>query len=238
MEKLKQYKFQIIIGVLAILFIVWYNYNNNSYQRLKGKYSVLQAQYDAQKENVILLEQFRKKEKDSLNNAITFREKENAKLRLIEISLQDKINGIKKRVVKIPIDLKSSAGYYNTEYKTVENIVIEDKVGLALSTSTAIITDLENGKKCYEISILKDKQILSKDININNLEKDKKDLNTLVLSAEKQIEADKLLQKSADENISNLAKQNKKLKTKNFLNKVLVPVALVIGGIIGVQVAK
>lgn len=238
MTKLKQYTSYIILAVAVILFAVWYNYTNNSYQRLQGEYSVLKAQYEAQKENVKLLDDFRKKEKDSLTTAITLREEENKKLRLRERTLQDKIDGIKKRPVKLPTNLKTSVAYYNTEYKTSENMVVEDKIGLGLETSGKVIEDIENGKKCEEIIPLKDEQLKNKDLEIVNLNKDKEDLSVLVVSAEKQIEAGKVLQKSADENINNLTKQNKKLKTKSFLNKVLVPVALVVGGIIGVQIAK
>ena len=238
MEKVKQYKYQIIIALLAIAFIVFYNWNNNKFQELQGEYNILEKQYTAQKENIILLEEYRKKEKDSLTKAISEREAENKKLRLRERTLQDKIDGIKKRPFKVPTDLKTSVAYYNTQYKTDENEVVGDKVGLGISTSTAIITDLEEGSKCEEIIPLKDEQILNRDIEIVNLNKDKEDLSVLVLSAEKTIEADKLLQKSAEENINNLTKQNKKLKTKSFLNKVLIPVAAVVGGIIGVQIAK
>lgn len=232
MEKLKQCKYQIAGGVLAILLILWYN---NSYQRLQGEYSILQAQYAAQKENVKLLDDFRKKEKDSLSKAITLREKENEKLVLQNNSIQSKIEAIKKRVIKIPTDLRSSVEYYNTGYKTAENKVVEDKVGLGLSTSTAVIADLQKGFKCFEISVLKDEQLKNKDSAIGNLEKDKKDLSVLVFTSEKQIEASKTLQKSAEENINNLRKQNKKQK---IINKLLVPVALVAGGFIGVQIAK
>ena len=242
MEKIKQqakaYKYQIIVALLAIALTVFYNWNNNKLQKLQGEYNILEKQYTAQKENVILLEEYRKKEKDSLNKAITSREEENKKLRLREKTLQDKIDVIKKRPFKLPTDLKEHIAYYNTQYKTAENKVVEDKVGLGLSTSTAIITDLEEGNKCEEIIPLKDEQLKNKDLEIVNLNKDKEDLSVLVSSAEKTIEAGKELQKSAEENIKNLEEQNKKLKTKSFLNKVLVPVALVVGGIIGVQVAK
>jgi len=242
MEKVKQqakaYKHQIIIALLAIAFIIFYNWNNNKLQELQGEYTILKQQYKAQKENVILLEQFRKKEKDSLTKAITSREEENKRLRLRDRTLQDKIDGIKKRVVKVPNDLTSSVAYYNTQYKTDENAVVEDKVGLGLTTSTAIITNLEEGFKCEEIIPLKDEQLKNKDVEIVNLNKDKEDLSVLIFSAEKTIEADKELQKSAEENIKNLEKQNKKLKTKSFLNKILIPVGVAIGAFVGYSVAK
>lgn len=238
MEKIKQYKYQIIVGLLAIAFILFYNWNSNKLQELSGEYNILKKQYNAQKENVVLLEEFRKKEKDSLTKDISARENENKKLKDTNKNLQDKIEGIKKRPFKVPTDLTSSIAYYNTEYKTSENKVVEDKVGLGLTTSTTVITDLEDAKKCEEIIPLKDEQLKNKDAEIVNLNKDKKDLSVLFSSAEKQIEAGKQLQISAEENINNLSKQNKKLKTKNFLNNVLIPTSFVIGGFIGAQIAK
>lgn len=232
MEKLKQYTSYIIIAVAVILFTVWYNYTNNSYQRLQGEYTILKAQYEAQKENVKLLDDFRKKEKDSLSNAITLREEENRKLRLRERTLQDKIDGIKKRPVKLPTNLKTSVAYYNVEYKTVENEVVGDKVGLGLDTSIKVIEDIENGKKCEEIVVLKDEQLSDKDSVIVNLETDKKDLSVLVFSAESQIYAEKKLNELGEKENTNLNKQNKKLKTTIVLTKILVPVAFVLGMII------
>jgi len=238
MGLIKQYKYQIITALIAIAFVVFYNWNNNKLQELQGEYTILEKQFTTQKENVVLLEEYRKKEKDSLTKAISARETENKKIRYYNRTLQDKIDGIKKRPFKVPTDLKTSVAYYNTQYKTNENKVVEDKVSLGLTTSTAIITDLEEGFKCEEIIPLKDEQLKNKDVEIVNLSKDKEDLTVLVSSAEKTITADKELQKSAEENIKSLTKQNKKLKTKSFLNKVLIPVSLVVGGIIGVQVAK
>lgn len=229
MEKIKQYKNYIIVAVVAILFVIWYNYTNNSYQRLQGEYTILKAQYISQKENIKLLDEFRKKEKDSLSKAITSREEENKKLRLHNRTIQDKIDGIKKRVVKIPTDLTSSVAYYNEEYKTVKNEVVGDKVGLDISTSTAVITDLEGGSKCEEIVVLKDEQILNKDTEIVNLNKDKEGLSVLVSSAENQIYAEKRLNELGEKENANLNKQNRKLKTTNVLTKVLVPVAFVLG---------
>ena len=235
MEKYKNY---IIAGVVLLTFIIYYYYNSNMHQQLKGEYKVLEKQYTTKKELLNTLEIGRKKEKDSLDTVILAREGENQKLRLHNKNLQDKIDGIKKRPFKVPTDIKTSTAYYNKEYKTEENIVVENKVGLGLITSTAVITDLEEGKKCEEIIPLKDEQLKDKDVQITNLEEDKKDLITKIGSAEKTIEVDKELQKLAKENIKNLEKQNSKLKTKSFLNKVLIPVVAVVGALIGIQITK
>lgn len=235
MEKYKNY---IIVGVVLLAFVSYYNYINNRYYKLKGEYVALENQYNMKKEIINTLETDRKEEKDSLDKVILVREEENQKLKLRNKNLQDKIDGIKKRPFKAPTDIKTSTAYYNKEYKTEENTAVENKVGLGLITSTAVIADLEEGKKCEEIIPLKDEQLKGKDVQITNLEEDKKDLITKITSAEKTIEADKELQKSAEENIKNLEKQNSKLKTKSFLNKILMPVAAIAGALIGIQISK
>lgn len=73
MKKIKQYKVQIGITIITIIFLLLHNANNNRLQQLKGEYTILESQFTAQKENVILLEQYRKKEKDSLLEDITAR---------------------------------------------------------------------------------------------------------------------------------------------------------------------
>jgi hypothetical protein len=235
---MERYKNYIIAGVVLLTFIIYYYYNSNMHQQLKGEYKVLEKQYTTKKELLNTLEIGRKKEKDSLDTVILAREEENQKLILRNKNLQDKIDGIKKRPFKVPTDIRTSTAYYNKEYRTEENTVVGNKVGLGLITSTAVITDLEEGKKCEEIISLKDEQLKGKDVQITNLEEDKKDLITKITSAEKTIEADKELQKSAEENIKNLEKQNSKLKTKSFLNKILMPVAAIAGALIGIQISK
>ena len=44
MEKIKQYRYKIIIALLAIAFIVFYNWNNNKLQELQGEYNILEKQ--------------------------------------------------------------------------------------------------------------------------------------------------------------------------------------------------
>jgi hypothetical protein len=182
---------------------------NNKYQQLKGEYNILEKQYMAQKENAILLEQFRQKEKDSIVKLINKRTKE-------VVIIKTKIVEIQKKPINTPKTLQSSVDYYNNKYKTEENKVVEDKVGLSFKTSTEVITDLEEGVKCEEISVLKDSVI-------SNLEEDKKNFTVLLFSAEKKIEADKQLQNTAEQNIKNLQKQNKNLKTKNFITTYIIP---------------
>ena len=111
--------------------------------------------------------------------------------------------------------------------------VIENKVGLGLDTAMDVASDLEEGFRCAEIIPLKDEQLKNKDSIINNLNKDKVDISTSLTSAEKQIEKQKELQKTGEENISNLEKQIKKSKTKSTLNKILIPVALGAGILLG-----
>lgn len=238
MEKINKYKYQIIAVFLAIAFIVFYNWNSNNLLKLEGERNILKKQYTEQRQSLIKLEEKRKREKDSLNKTIALRQEENARLRDVNSNLQNRIAEVVNRPIKIPTDVKTSVEYYNNKYVTTDNKVVEDKVGLSLSTSNLVITDLEQGEKSKEIIFLKDDQLLNKETEITNLNKDKKDLYTLLTSAEETVTAKDNLQKSAEENIKNLEGQNKKLRTKSFLNKFLVPISFVVGGIVGTQIAK
>jgi peptidoglycan hydrolase CwlO-like protein len=118
-------------------------------------------------------------------------------------------------------------------YGTNENKVVDNKIGLGLGTAMDVANDLEEGFRCAEIIPLKDEQLKNKDSIITNLNKDKVDISTSLTSAEKQIEKQKELQKTGEENISNLEKQLKKSKRKSTLNKILIPVALGAGILLG-----
>ena len=54
--------------------------------------------------------------------------------------------------------------------------------------------------------------------------------------AEFQIREQEKLQEIGEKNIKNLEKQNKKLKTKSTLTKILIPIIFVAGGYLGTQI--
>jgi len=60
---------KIFIGIVVFILCVGLlqKCNNNKYNQLKGKYEILEDQYKKQKDGVKVFEDFRIKEKDSLN---------------------------------------------------------------------------------------------------------------------------------------------------------------------------
>lgn len=239
-EFFKQNLKRIIIGVVILVGVVLFTQkcNNNRYNQLKGKYEILEEQYKKQKDGVKVFEENRIKEKDSLDLEIKKREKLNKDLSYQNSTLESKIKTLSNKKIVVPKDVQGLVKYFNERYKTNENKVVENKVGLTEFTAMDVSYELEEGDNLIAIDSMKTIQLKNKDIQIVNLEKDKADIKTQLTTAEKDILKRKELQQSADENINNLKSQVKSLKTKSTLNKILVPVALGVGVFTGYQIAK
>ena len=178
------------------------------------------------------------KEKDSLDLEIKKREKLNKDLSYQNSTLESKIKTLSNKKIVVPKDVQGLVKYFNERYKTNENKVVENKVGLTEFTAMDVSYELEEGDNLIAIDSMKTIQLKNKDTQIVNLEKDKTDIKTQLTTAEEDILKRKELQKSADDNINNLKSQVKSLKTKSTLNKILVPVALGVGVFTGLQIAK
>ena len=86
-------------------------------------------------------------------------------------------------------------------------------------------------EECQDVVTDKDSIIEEQKTIIVISEKEVVNVGAMLDSAEKQIKQQKELQELADKNINNLEKQNKKLRTKSTVGKVLTGVGI-IGGII------
>ncbi len=210
--------FIIIFAVLLSGALLFQKFTNDKYNQLKGEYKELNKDYIKQKDGVAVFQKNRIIEKDSLNNEIFKREKQNVFLSNDNKKLQDRINSIQNRKQKVEsIDGSKPLG----EQKAKE-----------------ITIALEEGDKCLEIIPLKNQQLANQEKQITNLEKDKNDLKTELSTAEQEIIKRQLLQESGDRNIENLQSQVKTLNKKNNLNKVLIPAAVLLGGAVGYKLAK
>lgn len=211
-QDLKKVKrgFIAIMLTLAFVLLCIMNCNNNKYNQLKGEYKVLDESYKKQKDDVKDFEETRKVEADSLNGEISKREKVNAQLSSTNEQLQTKIDVIQGRKINVPKDTPC----YELAVKA------------------------EEGQKAIEIVPLQKEIIENQGTQIVNLEKDKKDTETKLTSAELDVQKQKDLNASADVNIGNLEKQVSKLQTKSTLTKILIPASFLIGGYIGFQIAK
>lgn len=225
-----------LLFAFILLFIM--NCNNNKYNQLKGEYKILNSTYENQKKEVSHFEETRRKERDSLNGEIRRREMENKKIVSDNKKIISQIQNIEKKQITVPKDIVGLTKYFNERYNTKENSVVEDKVGLTETTAYDVSYELEEGDRVKEILPLKDKLIDNQNTQITNLEKDKKDTETKLVSAELDIQKQKDLNNSANNNIQNLEKQVSKLQTKSTLTKILIPASFVLGGYLGFQIAK
>lgn len=231
MENLNYKRISGILLILVILLIIPYMCNNTG--ELEGQYKELKKQYNAQKELIKVIEDLRQEEQDSLNDEIKTREWENKDLVSENNRLRDKINNQPR--INVPKDAEGLVKYFNARYKTNENKVVENKIGLVQEVAYDVSYELEEGDRAVENLKTQDTIINNQETIITNLNKDKTDLGTMLKSAENVISEQKKLQEKADENINNLTKQVKKQKRKNVWNKILIGVGALGGFYLGSQ---
>lgn len=235
---MKKYTPYIIGIVILFLFFSLQKCENDKLAKAQGEYNILKDNLVKEKQKVAEFEVERVKEKDSLQKEIKKRESINKNLISKNDNLENKITEIKNKPVTIPKDLQEMVDYYNENYETAENKVVEDKIGLGYNTSFFVVEKLENEKKLTLMYDFKEAQLKNAYSAIDNLENDKKDLSVLNFSAEKQIKQQNELQLSSDKNINNLETQIKTQKRKNTWNSVLSVGAILGAGVLGHQIAK
>lgn len=233
-------KIKIITGVVivAILLLVWQNYNNNKYQQLKGEYDVLKEQYEAKKDGVVIAETNRVREKDSLvgENKILedLKEKGNAKIASLEKKIKDRENqGTKSREKIKNYSLVQVAQEIDSIYKVNQATATETSVNLEGDLSKRVLQTVYEAEECQDVVTDKDSIIEEQKTIIVNSEKEVVNVGAMLDSAEKQIKQQKKLQELVDKNINNLEKQNKKLRTKSTVGKVLTGIVIIVGIILG-----
>ena len=241
-EDLKKFKKSFIyfvgIGLILFLFFSIKSCNDRQYQQLEGKYDILKSQYQSERLKTLNLEQSNQKVKDSLSKQIAIREAENIKLSSDYNKLEESIQEIKSKKIVVPKDTQGLVKYFNDRYKTNENQLIENKVGLTQNTAYDVSYELEEKDNIEKISFTQGKQLSIQGFRINLLSKDKDAINMKLSLTEKENESRKGLLKLADENIETLESQVKTLNRKNTFNKILIPASLLGGGFLGYQIAK
>lgn len=231
---------KIIAGVVivAILLLVWQNYNNNKYQQLKGEYNVLKEQYEAKKDGVAVAETNRLKEKDSLigENKILedLKDKSNAKIASLENKIKDReTQGAKSKEKIKNYSLVQVAKEIDSIYQVKQATVVDNSVNLEGDLSKRVLQTIYEAEECQDVVADKDNIIVEQKTIIVNSEKMIDNFEVVVDSAEKQIKQQKELQELADKNINNLEKQNKKLRTKSAVGKILTGIGIIVGIILG-----
>lgn len=227
-----------IIGGIVLLIIVLVSFNQcnrDEYNKLKGEYSLLRQEYDGKKQIIAGMEKERLREKDSLSKIIKDRDVVNLAIREENKKLRDRIAAINDRPIKIPQTVLALVEYFNDRFSTTENVVLENKVGLAQNTAGKVVYELEIKDNQDKIIILKDKEIENNGKEIANLTDNYNDQRSLTETAEREIEERKKLEELGDKNIKNLGDQVKTLKKRSTIFKILVPAAAALGFILGTQ---
>ena len=225
--------------VLVLLF-VWQNHNSNKYQQLKGEYDVLKEQYEAKKDGVVIAETNRVRERDSLvgENKILedLKEKSNAKIASLEKKIKDRENqGTKSREKIKNYSLVQVAQEIDSIYKVNQATATETSVNLEGDLSKRVLQTVYEAEECQDVVTDKDSIIEEQKTIIINSEKEVVNVGIMLNLAEKQIKQQKELQELVDNNINNLEKQNKKLRTKSTVGKILTGVGIIGGIILGIQ---
>ena len=234
---------KIIVGVvlLTVLILVLQQCNNNKYQQLKGEYSVLKEQYSTKKDEVLKSEEKRLKEKDSLTkrNQILkdLKDKSTKTVIALEQKVKDKESQSKKELEKVKnLSLIQVAQKIDSVYNTSQAVATNTSVNLSGNLPNKVLSTIYEANDCKEIVVDKDSIILEQKGIIKFSNDENKNLYVLFFSAENQIKKQNELQEIGEKNIKNLEKQNKKLRTKSTLTKILVPIGFLGGVYLGTQI--
>jgi len=227
----------IVVALLLVLFFISESLVHR-YHTLIGEKNLMEKQIEQQKQKIDSIEDIRLRQKDSLSIEIRNREFINEQLKYLLANNQKIIKEIEERPIYIPKTLEGYTNYFNSRYVTNENTNDENQILLQKNTTTKVIQDLENGDKAIEILPIQQEQLLAQTDIIKNLEYDKKDMQSLNTSLELSVKEYVELEKHLNQSNENLNKQVKTLKKRNTINKILVPISLVAGALIGNQLAK
>lgn len=229
-----------IVAIVLLVGLLFFMISGTikKYQYFKGEMNVYKELYEKQKTLVDSLNERRVKQKDSLLVIIDKKVSEIENLEKNNKSLEERISDIKKKPIIIAETTENLVAYFNQRYETNENKVLENKVALTNTTAGKVNYELEEKDHQEDIMVLKNEQLVVKDIIIDNLKHNNSALNIIVASAEKEIEERKKLEEISSKNIENLNGQVKQLRKRSTLQKILIPVGIVAGGFLGYQIAK
>ena len=234
---------KIIAGLILVvaLILVLQQCNNNKYQQLKGEYSVLKEWYSTKKDEVLKSEEKRLKEKDSLikRNQIlkSLKDKSNKTVIILEEKIRDRKAQSKKELEKVKnLSLIQVAQKIDSVYNTNQAVATNTSVNLSGNLPNKVLSTLYENNDCKKTIVDKDNIILEQRKTISYSNEQIENTSFSLMSAEFQIREQEKLQEIGEKNIKNLEKQNKKLRTKSTLSKILIPIVFIGGGYLGTQI--
>ncbi len=235
MEKIKQYWKEISIALLLVGLLTVSTCSHNSQMKAEGEKVQLKKELKEIKTKIVESEKASKILFDSLSledakkdKRITELSKSNKDLLDKQISREKELKKEKEKIAKY--SYTQSAQVLNNRYNTDAVKATTTSVNLEKDIPNKVIAELIEKDVCKENSADKDKTIENKDEQIK-LEQEKTlnaNLKVVSVQAEKELLKDGL--QTAEEMNKKSEKQIKSLKTKNFINKILI-IGAFIGGI-------
>lgn len=242
-EILSDWKYiTVVVVAVLMLFSVRGCYSRQA-DILTGENKVLKEQVGVLKDGVAVAEVDRIRQKDSIRL-------EGIKKQKIIDDLLKKAKDSEERVVILEREASKKRGIIkNMSYVAIAdtlNYIYGGKNATATSNSVDIKDKLPNqilqtvSDANFAQHIIKEKdfQILSKNKVIKEKSAQLFDTNSLLNKTESSLSAVKELSELQTTLNKNLEKDNSKLKTKSFLNRILIPVVGVLGVIVGTQVSN
>lgn len=216
---MKNYK-NILIIVLATLVIVLAVFRCNPNNEIKPI-----------QEKVKVTEKLREVYIDSFRNKRVELAKSNELLLKSINTLKKENECLKSKKIVVPNDVNGLVNFFNERYKTNENKVVENKVGLVEETAYDVSFELNEYDRQLQVLENQNKIIVAQDSFNNNLQNEIKGFEKAIdLFTNEVSEKEKL-------NLM-FEKENKKLKRKNTINKLLMPTVFVLGSFLGYSIAK
>lgn len=235
---ISEYKYLLAgIATLSIFFSVRSCVNTQS-NFLQGKIASLEEQVDKGKDGLKVAETERLRLKDSIRLE-DIKAKEKLK------NLQEQKTASEDRVKLLELEAKKAkdkvkdmnlvqvAQSLNEIYGGNNAIATSNSVETKNSLPYQLVETAIEANSAKDIIKEKNQQLVNRDSVISVKDSQLKNSALSLSSAEKSLEASRELNQLQTNLNNDLEKQNKKLKTKNFFDKIIIPLAAVAGYFIG-----
>lgn len=225
-------------AALVFLLLFVYTCANNKQHELAGENKKLQEQLREQKDGLIIQEKHRKFIKDSFAAEIKkIAEKENISKDKIA-RLENDLKSINSGLDKAKEEIKNythvqSVKAFNKRYGPASADFDLTSVSLKNDTPKKVLTDLAIKDALEDTLVIKDSVIKEKDEIIEGKQETITMQSIEISEGEKSIELGKNALKASEDLTKNEKDQNKALKTKSTVAKILIPVAFIVGILIG-----
>jgi hypothetical protein len=242
-EIINKYKWYAVGIISLLIFFSAKSCIRTQIDELHGKNKQLEVQIKKLKDGVTTLEARRLRTKDSINSENDKRRKERKELEKKVLASAERIKQLERDNSKTKskiknMSLEEKAKELNDTYGSKDATATANSIDIRGSMPNLILETIADADTCSEIVKEKDSQLVIKDSLNSSLSKDKNALLFNLFSAEKSIKGFKELNQIQEEFNTSLEKENKKIRVKNTLNTILIPVVAVISIYGGYKLAK